>query len=118
MSLTSRCCGNVFSIKNRIVLVVGVKIHGKPCVGDYADTHETGFIELYNDWKEDYPNVERFYPVQLHEGCGVARFNIGLRDAQRRLQELSEKTGPCASSPRAAPGCRAGVPDSRCSRDR
>lgn len=48
---------------------------------------EPGFLALYNDWKEDYPNAARFYVFQLREGCGVARFNVGLRDVQRRLQD-------------------------------
>ena len=74
--------------------------------GGNTGVWEPGFINLYNDWKADYPNVERFYPVQLHEGCGVARFNVGLRDAQRRLQDqYADMTSMCVNGLDGHDGC-------------
>lgn len=49
--------------------------------------HEAGFTELYNDWNDDYPGVEKFYVHQLRVGCGVAKNNVDLRDRQRRMPE-------------------------------
>jgi hypothetical protein len=54
--------------------------------GDGA-VHENGFIQLYQDWKEDYPNIERVYVHQLRVGCGVTKNSVDLRDRQRRLQD-------------------------------
>ncbi|MDG1301215.1 MAG: sialate O-acetylesterase, partial [Opitutae bacterium] len=51
--------------------------------GDGA-THETGFIALSDDWRVDYPQVERIYIHQLHVGCGVTKEEVDLRDRQRR----------------------------------
>ena len=54
--------------------------------GDGA-THETGFIALSDDWRVDYPQVERIYIHQLHVGCGVTKEEVDLRDRQRRLPD-------------------------------
>ncbi|MDP6526082.1 MAG: sialate O-acetylesterase [Kiritimatiellia bacterium] len=49
--------------------------------------HETGFVQLYKNWKEDYPGVEEFYVQQLRCGCGVGKWSVDLRDRQRRLPD-------------------------------
>ena len=49
--------------------------------------HEAGFMALYNDWKENYPRLERVYVHQLHVGCGVIKNQLELRDWQRRLPD-------------------------------
>jgi chitodextrinase len=49
--------------------------------------HEAGFIELYKDWMENFPSVERVYVHQLRVGCGVPKNDVDLRDRQRRLPD-------------------------------
>jgi hypothetical protein len=44
---------------------------------------QTKFGQLLDDWREDYPGLERIYAVQINEGCGI--FNDSLRELQRRL---------------------------------
>jgi len=54
-------------------------------------THEAGFVELYQDWKEDFPGLERVYVHQLRTGCSITDKNdpglLDLRDRQRRLAD-------------------------------
>ncbi|MEA2069098.1 MAG: sialate O-acetylesterase, partial [Verrucomicrobiota bacterium] len=52
-----------------------------------GEVHETGFIALYNDWKENYPELERIYIHQLRVGCSVVKEDVDLRDRQRRLPD-------------------------------
>ncbi|MEM7397064.1 MAG: sialate O-acetylesterase, partial [Verrucomicrobiota bacterium] len=49
--------------------------------------HETGWIQLYKNWKENIPSIERVYVQQLRTGCGVQKWNVDLRDRQRRLPD-------------------------------
>ena len=49
--------------------------------------HEAGFLALYNDWKNNYPRLERIYVHQLHVGCGVIKDQLDLREWQRRLPD-------------------------------
>ena len=49
--------------------------------------HEAGFLALYNDWKNNYPRLERVYVHQLHVGCGVIKDQLDLREWQRRLPD-------------------------------
>ncbi|MBK7357768.1 MAG: hypothetical protein IPI45_13515 [Saprospiraceae bacterium] len=44
------------------------------------------FKALYEDWKNDYPNVKKVYVVQIHHGCGAGDHSA-LREIQRRLPE-------------------------------
>lgn len=55
--------------------------------GGAGQTHEDGFIALYQDWKENYPSIERVYIQQLRVGCGVSKDDVDLRDRQRRLPD-------------------------------
>ncbi len=49
--------------------------------------HETGYTNLVNGWKTDYPGIERFYIFQVRDGCGVDRFNVDMRNRQRRFAD-------------------------------
>ncbi len=53
--------------------------------GDNAIGHKTGYTRLYNNWKENYPSIEKFYVMQVREGCG--RPSVELRNYQRLLQD-------------------------------
>ena len=44
---------------------------------------QSGFDELYEDWKTDYPALEQIYVFQIRQGCGVT--DLGLREIQRQL---------------------------------
>ena len=52
-----------------------------------GEVHETGFVQLYKNWKENYPSIERVYVQQLRVGCGVGKWSVDLRDRQRRLPD-------------------------------
>lgn len=54
---------------------------------DSASAHELGYRELRADWKRDYPSLRNTFVFQVREGCGVTRFEVDLRDAQRRLAD-------------------------------
>lgn len=56
-----------------------------------ADRHITGFEKLFQNWLEDFPGLERVYVNQLRTGCGVDKWNVDLRDRQRRLPERFPK---------------------------
>jgi len=45
----------------------------------------SSFSTLYNDWKEDYPNVEKVYVFQIRPGCNINREHAQLREVQRTL---------------------------------
>lgn len=61
------------------------------------------FKRLYDAWREDYPNVERFYVVQIRPGCaGDAPTHPQLRELLRTLPDsLPRITG---YAPTGAPG--------------
>jgi lysophospholipase L1-like esterase len=42
------------------------------------------FQALYQDWKNDYPKLQKIYVVQIHHGCGTGD-NSGVREVQRNL---------------------------------
>ncbi|MEI2696141.1 MAG: sialate O-acetylesterase [Saprospiraceae bacterium] len=44
------------------------------------------FKALHDDWKLDFPNVQKIYVVQIHHGCGAGD-HAALREIQRRLPE-------------------------------
>ena len=50
-----------------------------------ADVHENGFLQVYRNWLQDYPAVEKIYVCQLHVGCGTIApvWTAELRDRQR-----------------------------------
>jgi hypothetical protein len=66
--------------------------------GPYADRHEQGFIELYNDWEDDYPALSNVYVCQIKNGCVSYDASIELRDRQRRLPEKLPKVKVLSTS--------------------
>lgn len=48
-----------------------------------AAAHDEGLARLRAAWLEDYPSLERLFLFQVREGCGVARFDLGVRERER-----------------------------------
>lgn len=48
-----------------------------------ADAHEKGWTALRDDWRQDFPAIEKIYVFQLHVGCLVNQFDADLRNRQR-----------------------------------
>ncbi|MDP7061356.1 MAG: sialate O-acetylesterase [Planctomycetota bacterium] len=48
------------------------------------------FPDLHADWREDYPNVEQIYILQVRNGCGGP--TAELREVQRRLADILPDT--------------------------
>ena len=59
---------------------------GESDMGD-ADGHEKGWLTLHDNWRADFPSVEKFYVFQLHAGCYVPQFDTDLRNRQRLLAD-------------------------------
>jgi hypothetical protein len=55
--------------------------------GGNAAVHENGWLPLYQNWREDFPALEKVYVCQLHVGCGTTRELPDLRDRQRRFAD-------------------------------
>ena len=62
--------------------------------GEYdLTTHENNFDALYDDWKTDYPGIEKVYTYQIRKSlagrCGSASLEekLLLRDLQRRIPD-------------------------------
>ena len=45
--------------------------------------HENGFLQVYRNWLQDFPSVEKVYVCQLHVGCGTTTWTADLRNRQR-----------------------------------
>lgn len=72
--------------------------------GARADAHRDGFTALHEDWREDFPGVERFYVTQVRQGCGAP--TVELRDVQRRFAEtLPDTTTMSTTGIDAHDGC-------------
>jgi len=60
--------------------------------GGYGwETYEKYFVELSAAWKEDFPNVQRYYVFQIWPrscGMGINGSDNRLREVQRRLPSL------------------------------
>ena len=52
------------------------------------DTYLGLWTAMYEDWLEDYPNVEGIYPFQVRAGCGNPTWN---RNVHRELPDLLDK---------------------------
>ncbi len=59
--------------------------------GANAAEHHDGWVALHEDWREDYPSVERTYVTQVRKGCGDP--TPQLRDGQRRLADEVPNVG-------------------------
>jgi hypothetical protein len=49
--------------------------------------YESNFHSLYQAWKEDFPNIQKIYVMQVRPGCS-AGFSADVRDLLRKLQNL------------------------------
>ncbi|HUK84097.1 MAG TPA: sialate O-acetylesterase [Verrucomicrobiae bacterium] len=55
---------------------------------DDGASHETGWLKVYSNWREDFATVEKVYVCQLHAGCGPTTRELpDLRDRQRRFAD-------------------------------
>lgn len=61
---------------------------GESDAGMAFDTYLGLWTAMYDDWLEDYPNVEGIYPFQVRAGCGAPTWN---RNVHRELPELLAK---------------------------
>ena len=52
------------------------------------DTYLGLWTAMYEDWLEDYPNVEGIYPFQVRNGCGNPTWN---RNVHRELPDILPK---------------------------
>ena len=52
--------------------------------GPFAVHHDTMFKRLHGFWKEDFPNFEKLFVVQVREGCGNP--SMQLREFQRQFE--------------------------------
>jgi len=52
--------------------------------GAFAVHHDTLFKKLHGYWKEDFPNFEKLFVVQVREGCGSP--SMQLREVQRQFE--------------------------------
>lgn len=58
--------------------------------GRTTSYYKSQFIQLYEDWKQDFPNLEKIYVMQIRTGCFyITSPNAGLeiQEAQRQLAE-------------------------------
>jgi hypothetical protein len=62
--------------------------------------YKNGFTSLQQDWKSDYPGLNRFYIVQIRHGCGISSPDNTLRvqEAQRQLDKESAEILTIAST--------------------
>jgi hypothetical protein len=62
--------------------------------------YKNGFTNLQQDWKSDFPGLNRFYIVQIRHGCGIASPDNTLRiqEAQRQLDKESSEIVTISSS--------------------
>ena len=54
--------------------------------GEAAAAYQTSFADLYDDWKEDFPTLEKIYVFQIRLGCGLT-FR-GVREVLRTLPDV------------------------------
>lgn len=74
----------------------------------YPLTHTNGFYNLYNDWLEDYPNLEKVYVQQTRQGyCSTTNYyDTFLRNSQRLFRNAMPKvTTMSANAIDAHDGC-------------
>ncbi len=56
-----------------------------------GEAHARGVTSLHEDWRADFPGVERFYLTQTRKGCGGPS-SIPVREAQRQLARRLPRT--------------------------
>ncbi|MFI5201561.1 MAG: LamG-like jellyroll fold domain-containing protein, partial [Candidatus Kapaibacterium sp.] len=64
---------------------------------NYAPGYYQKFLKLYNAWKEDYPNLQKIYLLQIRpNGCDYG--NPDMRDVQRWMGDSLHDVEPMASA--------------------
>jgi hypothetical protein len=55
--------------------------------------YKDGFNNLYSDWKQDFPGLNKFYIVQIRFGCGISSPDncLKIQEAQRQLDKASDE---------------------------
>lgn len=55
--------------------------------------YKTGFTSLQQDWKSDFPGLDKFYIVQIRHGCNIATPDntLKVQEAQRQLDKESSE---------------------------
>lgn len=69
------------------------------CQGEanYAPGYYQKFLKLYHAWKEDYPNLQKIYLLQIRpNGCDFG--NPDMRDVQRAMGDSLHDVEPIASA--------------------
>ena len=56
--------------------------------GSHAAQQRKGFTNLRNDWRQDFPSLERIYITQIHYGCGSSISKDPGHQAHRNVQRL------------------------------
>ena len=56
-----------------------------------TEQYKEAFIDLYNDWKSDYPGLNRCFIFQIRFGCGMSSPEncVRIQEAQRQLDKES-----------------------------
>ncbi|WP_290794339.1 T9SS type A sorting domain-containing protein [Flavihumibacter sp. UBA7668] len=54
-----------------------------------TEQYKQSFLQLYSDWKQDFPGIKQIYLFQIRFGCGMASVNgaLEIQEAQRQLDE-------------------------------
>lgn len=54
-----------------------------------TDQYKEAFLSLYDDWKKDYPGLDKLVVFQIRYGCGMASVNgaLEIQEAQRQLAD-------------------------------
>jgi hypothetical protein len=64
---------------------------------NYAPGYYQNFLTLYRSWKEDYPNLQKIYLLQMRPNyCDFG--NIAMRDVQRTMGDSIPSVEPIASA--------------------
>jgi hypothetical protein len=54
-----------------------------------TEQYKQSFLQLYSDWKQDFPGFKQVYLFQIRFGCGMASKDgaLEIQEAQRQLDE-------------------------------
>ena len=78
------------NIKNRIKGVIWYQGEAQRS-GKRALTYADSLNKLVSDWEAYWGDIEKFYLVQIHTGCGRIGFNKAVREQQRSFQRPANK---------------------------
>src|SRR5581483_7545256 len=64
---------------------------------NYAPGYYQKFLKLYTSWKEDYPNLQKIYLLQIRPNyCTFG--NLDMRDVQRHMEDSISVVEPLAAA--------------------